>query len=79
MTPPRKFSHTTSAPTTSRLTISTASGFRRSSVMLRLLPFTARKDGAILRSAHFLSASCPRVSSPSCDSIFTTSAPRSAS
>ena len=47
--------------------------------MLRLLPFTARKDGAILRSAHFLSASCPRVSSPSCDSIFTTSAPRSAS
>ena len=33
--------------------------------MLRLLPFTARKDGAIFRSAHFASASWPRVSSPS--------------
>jgi hypothetical protein len=54
ITPGRKFSHTTSAVVTSRLTISTASGFRRSSVMLRLLPFTARKPGGILRSAHSL-------------------------
>ncbi len=47
--------------------------------MLRLLPFTARKDGAIFRSAHTRSASWLRVSSPSRDSIFTTSAPSSAS
>ncbi len=57
MTPPRKFSHTTSAVAASFLTIVTASGFRRSRVMLRLLPFTARKDGAIFRSAHVRSAS----------------------
>ena len=47
--------------------------------MLRLFPFTARNDGAILRSAQVRSASCPRVSSPSRDSIFTTSAPSKAS
>jgi hypothetical protein len=79
MTPPRKFSHTTSASTTRRLTISIASGRRKSRVRLRLLPFMDRKDGAIFRSAHALSAGDTRVSSPSCDSIFTTSAPRRAS
>ena len=47
--------------------------------MDRLLPFMERNDGAIFRSAHFGSAGEMRVSSPSCDSILTTSAPRSAS
>ncbi len=79
MTPPRKFSHTTSAVTASRLTISTASGRRRSSVIERLLPFTARKEGAIFRSAHSRLAGDTRVSSPSWDSILMTSAPSSAS
>ena len=79
MTPGRKFSHTTSAWTTSRWTIATASGRRRSRVRLRLLAFTARKPGGILRAAHSLLISWLRVSSPSRDSIFTTSAPRSAS
>ena len=46
--------------------------------MLRLLPFTARKPGGILRSAHSLLTSWLRVSSPSRDSILTTSAPSSA-
>src|SRR5258708_6173139 len=42
-----------------------ASGFRRSSVMLRLLPFTARKPGGILRSDQSPAAtSWWRVSSP---------------
>jgi len=79
MTPGRKFSHTTSALAASRLTTSTASGLLRSSVMLRLLPFTARKPGGILRSAHSGLTSWLRVSSPPRDSIFTTSAPSSAS
>ena len=47
--------------------------------MLRLLPFMDRKEGAIFRAAHARSAGEARVSSPSRDSIFTTSAPRSAS
>ena len=40
--------------------------------MLRLLPFTARKKvkAPTPAFADFLSASCPRVSSPSRDSIF---------
>ncbi len=79
MTPPRKFSQTTSAPTTRRRTISIASLRRRSSVMDRLLPFMERNDGAIFRSAHLGSAGESRVSSPSCDSILMTSAPRRAS
>ena len=49
---PEVLPHHVGASPTSRLTISTASGLRRSSVMLRLLPFTARKPGGILRSAH---------------------------
>jgi hypothetical protein len=79
MTPPRKFSQTTSAFPTSRLTISIASGRRRSSVMDRLLPFIERNEGAILRSAHVRSAGEMRVSSPSWDSILMTSAPSRAS
>ena len=47
--------------------------------MLRLLPFTAKKPGGIFRAAHSLPTSWLRVSSPSRDSIFTTSAPSSAS
>jgi hypothetical protein len=45
MIPGRKFSHTMSALAARRLAISTASGFARSSVMLRLFELMPRKEG----------------------------------
>src|SRR5258706_16208863 len=78
MTPPRKFSQTTSAPTTRRRTISIASVRRRSSVMDRLLPFMERNEGAIFRSAHLGSAGGGRGPAPPRGALLVESGPRRA-
>ena len=79
MTPGRKFSTTISASRTRRWMMAMASGFCRSRVRLRLLPFTDIQMGAILRSDHSRERAMLRVSSPSGCSILTTSAPWRAS
>ena len=54
MTPGRKFSITTSAVSASRFTIAIASGFVRSSAMLRLLELIAIQPVPRPRSDHSL-------------------------
>src|SRR5882672_1115569 len=76
MVPVRKFSMTTSASFTSRLTTSTASGVFRSSAMPRLFRLKSRYAAA----SPSLCGGQVRDSSPGpVSSTFTTSAPRSAS
>ena len=59
--------------------MSTAAGFCRSNVRLRLLPLIAIHDGAMPRAAHSRDSGVRRASSPSRRSTLITSAPSKAS